>query len=259
MPTFLFDKIIFGPVQSRRLGNSLGINLLPLESKLCNFDCIYCECGRTYKSAPGSKKYHTRSEVQQALNDKLLEMKFAGDGPDVITFAGNGEPTMHPEFEGIIDDTLKLRDQIFPEARIAVLSNSVLLSRESVFNALGKIDDNIMKLDGGLMETIELINNPPKGFNLDKLKENLKKFRGKLIIQTMFLKGTYKGVEVNNTTEKELELWQRIVEEAAPRQVMIYTVARDTPEPDLHKVSIEQLNSIADRLIVKGFDVQVSG
>ena len=177
MPVFLFDEIIFGPVKSRRLGVSLGINLLPLDCKYCNFDCIYCECGRTYKEKYTGDKFHPRDQVKKELERVLIEMKNNNNPPDVITFAGNGEPTIHPDFEGIIDDTTVIRDKYFKDARIAVLSNATLIQNKKIFNALNKVDDNILKLDSAFDETVRFLNNPPKSFSVNKLINNLKKFK----------------------------------------------------------------------------------
>ncbi len=259
MATFLFDEIIFGPVKSRRLGISLGINLLPIDSKLCNFNCIYCECGWT----PGKKEmkvsYHPRQIVAEKLEETLQDMIKNEMPLDVITYAGNGEPTMHPDFEEIIDDTIRLRDIYFPKARIAVLSNATLLHKESVVRALKRIKDNILKLDSVFSETIELFNMPLGKFRIEKVIDQLKSFNGNLIIQTMFVRGTYNGKTVDNTTEKELSAWINALHEIKPQLVMIYTIARDTPSPDLIKVPIEDLNKIKERLEKEGFKVQVSG
>ena len=258
MPVFLFDEIIFGPVKSRRLGVSLGINLLPLDYKYCNFDCIYCECGRTYKEKYKGKAFHERSEVKKRLEEVLLKMKQDNNPPDVITFAGNGEPTTHPDFSGIIDDTIEIRNNYFPDARIAVLSNATLIHKKSIFNALNKVDDNILKLDSAFDETIQFMNNPPKGFTIKKLVENLKAFKGNLIIQTMFLSGTYDGKPADNTSDKEITEWIKLLKEINPKQVMVYTVERDTPSENLKKVSPEKLFQIAEKVKDAGFDVQVS-
>ncbi len=258
MPVFLFDKIIFGPVKSRRLGVSLGINLLPLDYKYCNFDCIYCECGRTYKNKFKGKKFHDRTEVKQRLEEVLNKMKSENNPPDVITFAGNGEPTMHPDFEGIIDDTVELRNKYFPEAEIAVLSNSTLIRKKTVFKALNKVDENILKLDSANDATLKLINNPPAGFTVSKLTENLKLFNGKLTVQTMFITGTYNGKSVDNTSNKEVEEWINLLKEIKPEKVMIYTIERDTPSANIKKVIPDKLYTIADKAKKAGFKVQVS-
>ncbi len=259
MATFLFDEIIFGPVESRRLGVSLGINLLPTNAKVCSFDCIYCECGFTPKEYEEKVTLPTRDEVRERLEAKLNAMKAEQRLPDVITFAGNGEPTLHREFAGIIDDTIELRDKITPNARIAVLSNATMLHRKPVFDALLKIKDNIQKLDSVFEETVRLIDCPRGVFNLEKTIEQLIAFGGKVIIQTMFIRGSFKGNAIDNTTEKEIAAWIEVLKKINPRQVMIYTIARDTPVETLEKVPLEELNEIADRVRAAGFDVQVSG
>ncbi|MEN8120967.1 MAG: radical SAM protein [Bacteroidota bacterium] len=258
MGTFLFDRIIFGPVKSRRLGISLGINLLPTDSKLCNFNCIYCECGWT----PGKNKlqpnWHPREVVKQKLDEFLSEMKTGNKALDVITYAGNGEPTMHPEFAEIIEDTILLRDKYFPNARIAVLSNATQIHKDKIVNALKKVEDNILKLDSAFPETVELLNKPQGFYRIENVVENMKRFEGKFTLQTMFVKGKYEGQIVNNTTEKEYNAWLKLVKELNPQMIMIYTIARDTPSPDLVKVSFEELKQISDKLEKEGFKVQIS-
>lgn len=258
MSTILFDKIVFGPVHSRRLGVSLGMNLLPSDGKLCSFNCIYCECGLNEERRTRSK-LPEREEVKQALVRKLTEMQAEGVAPDVITFAGNGEPTMHPEFEGIIDDTIATRNRFFPAARIAVLSNSTLLHKEAVFRALNKIEDNILKLDSVLDSRIRQLNVPNvPSFTFEKLQEQLCRFNGNLIIQTMFLKGEINGESVDNTTEVEIAGWVEAVKRIRPKQVMIYTIDRETPVKALRKVTKDELEAIADRVRKEGFEVSVS-
>ena len=259
MATFLFDKIIFGPVKSRRLGVSLGINLLPTNVKVCSFDCIYCECGRTPKKYEEKAILPKRDEVRKKLEETLIKMVADKQLPDVITFAGNGEPTLHPEFAEIIDDTIELRDKLTPNARIAVLSNATMLHKKSVFNALLKIKDNIQKLDSAFEETVRMLDIPNSNFSLEKVVKQLESFNGKVIIQTMFIRGSFKGKEIDNTTEKEITAWIELLKKINPSQVMIYTIARDTPVNTLKKVSLEKLNSIANRVENVGFDVQVSG
>ena len=257
MATFLFDKIIFGPVKSRRLGVSLGINLLPNDSKLCSFNCIYCECGwnpeETYKV-----NFHPRALVKEKLEQKLTEMKKANEAPDVITFAGNGEPCMHPEFAGIIDDTIELRDLIFPKARIAVLSNATMIHKPDVFDALNKVEDNILKLDGGKEETIIALDQPVGAFNLEKTVDLLSKFNGNLTIQTLFIKGEYKGKSIDNTSQEEIDLWLQHLKKIQPREVMIYTISRDTPVNTLKKVELKDLERIAKLVETAGFSTQIS-
>lgn len=255
MPTILFDKIIYGPVYSRRLGVSLGVNLLPADGKLCSFDCIYCECGLNEERRTNSK-LPARKDVQAALEQKLSAMKQDGIIPDVITFAGNGEPTMHPEFAGIIDDTINLRNLYFPKTKIAVLSNATMLHKAAVFSALNKVDDNILKLDSVLdsrIRTIDVPNSP--SFTFDSLIEQLLRFHGNLIIQTMFLRG--EGID--NTTEEEITGWLKALKQINPKQVMIYTIDRETPVKGLLKIPKEELETIAAKARKEGFEVQVSG
>ncbi|WP_372773870.1 radical SAM protein [Mangrovibacterium sp.] len=258
MATFLFDKIIFGPVKSRRLGVSLGVNLLPVDSKVCSFDCIYCECGWTPRKREQKAELPKRAEVANRLEAQLQKMNDAGELPDVITFAGNGEPTLHPEFAEIIDDTISLRNQYAPDCRIAVLSNSTMIHREPVFQALLKVDDNILKLDSAIAETVELLDCPMGSFNLESVIDQLARFGSSAIIQTLFVRGEHKGRKIDNTSPEELDAWLAALKKIAPGQVMIYTIARDTPAQGLEKVSIEELDQIADRLREEGFKVQVS-
>ncbi|MDA3881545.1 MAG: hypothetical protein PF436_14235 [Prolixibacteraceae bacterium] len=259
MATFLFDEIIFGPVQSRRLGVSLGINLLPTTSKLCSFDCIYCECGWNPDPKKVKAKLPSRQTVKLALEQKLNQMLAHNNLPDVITFAGNGEPTLHPGFAGIIDDTIKLRNSIAPNARIAVLSNTTMLFKKPVVEALKKIEDNILKLDSAFTETIEIMDQPVGKFNIEKLVEQLCAFGGQLIIQTMFLKGSFKGQNFDNTTKPEVEAWIKLLEKIKPERVMIYTIARDTPAKNLVKIPLSTLDKIAEQVRQKaGLKVEVS-
>lgn len=259
MSTFLFDRIIFGPVKSRRLGVSLGVNLLPTDSKVCSFDCIYCECGWTPKKREKKSVLPERAQVKREMQEKLKQMIEMNELPDVITFAGNGEPTLHPEFEGIIDDTIELRNRMAPKARIAVLSNATMLHKPSVIRALLKVEDNIQKLDSGIEETIRKIDCPASNFNLKNVVENLKLLEGQVIIQTLFLRGNFKNEIIDNTTEVELSAWLKLVVEIKPSQVMIYTIDRDTPATGLEKVKLVELERIAAQVRELGFEVQVSG
>jgi wyosine [tRNA(Phe)-imidazoG37] synthetase (radical SAM superfamily) len=259
MATFLFDQIIFGPIKSRRLGISLGINLLPTDSKVCSFDCIYCECGWNPRKRAQKAVLPSREEVKQMLEIKLKDMALQQELPDVITFAGNGEPTLHPEFEPIIEDTIALRNDWAPKARIAVLSNATMLHKPSVVRALLKIEDNIQKLDSAFEATVRLIDCPASTFNLNNVVENLQSFQGKVIIQTLFLKGNFKDQVIDNTTETEVNEWLKLVKKINPSKVMIYTIDRDTPATGLEKVTIEELQKIAQRVIMAGFEVSVSG
>ena len=258
MATFLFDKIIFGPVKSRRLGVSLGINLLPVYVKVCSFDCIYCECGWTPKKYEEKAKLPSREEVRQKLEQKLKQMATENELPDVITFAGNGEPTMHPAFAGIIDDTVQLRNQHAPKARIAVLSNATMLHKPAVFNALLKIEDNIQKLDSAFASTIEIMDCPRGNFDIGKVVDQLTRFGDKVIIQTIFIRGSFKGKKIDNTTNEEIDAWLELLKKIKPAQVMIYTIARDTPIETLQKAPAKTLDAIARKVEKAGFEVQIS-
>lgn len=258
MATFLFDQIIFGPVKSRRLGISLGINLLPTDIKVCSFDCIYCECGRNPVKHEKKAILPARNEVSERLREKLEKMALDNQFPDVITFAGNGEPTLHPEFYGIIRDTIAIRNKMAPGARIAVLSNATMIHKKSVFEALLLVDDNIQKLDSANEKTIRELDCPAKNFNLEKTVERLQSFQGNVIIQTMFVNGTVGNRIIDNTTDTEILAWINLLKIINPSQVMIYTIARDTPVDTLRKISKDELDRIAEKTRQAGFQVQVS-
>ena len=255
--TSLYDNIIFGPIRSRRLGLSLGVNLLPIESKLCSFDCIYCECGWN-ADHPGKRRFNAREDVRDMLDATLQKMVADGTPPDVITFAGNGEPTMHPDFENIIADTIALRDKHCPEAKVSVLSNATQIHREDVRSALLRVDNNILKLDSAFDETVQLVNKPQGAYTVARTVELLKAFDGNLILQTMFLRGEYLGKRVDNTTEEEVAAWLRLVDEIRPKQVMVYSLDRDTPCQTLEKVEKEELRAIAARVEALGIPCSVA-
>ena len=255
--TSLYNNIIFGPVRSRRLGLSLGVNLLPIDSKLCSFDCIYCECGWNDEH-PGKRRFNSRDDVRTMLDATLAKMVGEGTPPDVITFAGNGEPTLHPEFEQIIEDTIALRDKHCPEAKVSVLSNATQIHREDVRRALLRVDNNILKLDSAFDATVQLINKPQGAYTVERTVELLKVFGGELIVQTMFLRGEYLGQRVDNTTDVEVEAWLRLIEEIAPKQVMVYSLDRDTPCQTLERVEKEELRKIAARVEALGIACSVA-
>ena len=257
MATSLYHDIIFGPIHSRRLGLSLGVNLLPANSKLCNFNCIYCECGWNTKGI--TARFNKREDVKRLLREKLSEMVAEGTPPDVITFAGNGEPTMHPEFEQIIDDTITIRNEISPSSKISVLSNATMIGNESVRRALLKVDNNILKLDSAFDETVCMINGPQGSYSVAQTVKNMKLFCGRLIIQTMFLRGEFEGKKIDNTTEKEVSAWLAAIEEIKPKQVMIYAIDRDTPCETLEKISVPELKQIAIRVEALGIPCSVAG
>ena len=256
--TSLFHDIIFGPVHSRRLGLSLGVNLLPTDSKLCSFDCIYCECGWNAEH-PGGRRFNAREDVRTQLEATLRRMVADGTPPDVITFAGNGEPTLHPEFEAVIGDTIALRDALCPSAKVSVLSNATQLHREEVRRALLRVDNNILKLDSAFDATARLMNTPQSpAYTVRGVVEQMKGFDGRLTVQTMFLRGECDGQKTDNTTEEEVSAWLRLIEEIRPRQVMVYSLDRDTPCRTLEKVPREELQAIAARVETLGIPCSVA-
>ena len=257
MASFLFDEIIFGPVKSRRLGASLGINLLPANGKFCNFNCIYCECG--WSSGTEMKiRLPSREEIRNCLEIRLFQILDQKTPLDRITFAGNGEPTLHPDFPGIIDDTVRIRDRLVPGVKIAVLSNGSQLDNPEIFDALGKIDMNILKLDSANEQTVKLINQPPPGYRVARVIDGMIRYKSRFILQTLFLKGNFGGITVDNTTEEEVKNWLEVVKKVSPEMVMIYTIARDTPIQTLQKTSPEMLDTIAEEVRKLGIPAQVS-
>ncbi len=257
MSTVIYPSPIFGPVKSRRLGISLGINLLPADGKICTFDCIYCECGLN-ATRKAKQAIPTREEVSKALEKKLVEMKEGGTLPDVLTFAGNGEPTIHPHFDEIIDDTISLRNKYCPEAKVSVLTNATLITRNKVFEALKKVDNNILKLDTTNVEYISFVDRPTSKYDINEIIGQMKAFEGKAIIQTMFLKGMVDGKSVDNTGDSYVIPWIATVKEIAPREVMIYTIDRETPINGLCKASREELDKIVALLAKEGIKATAS-
>lgn len=248
MATVIYSSPIFGPIHSRRLGISLGINLLPSDGKFCTFDCIYCECGYNKDHRP-TRKLPTREEVREALESRLKKMQEEGVIPNVLTFAGNGEPTAHPHFSEIIEDTLELRNKYFPDAKVSVLSNSTFIHKPEVFAALNKVDNNILKLDTVNEEYIRMVDRPTGHYDVKRIIEGMKAFKGNLIVQTMFMKGTTEdGRSVDNTTDDFVMEWIKVVKKIAPRQVMIYTIDRETPDQLLQKATHEELDRIVSLL-----------
>ena len=248
MSTIIYPSPIFGPVHSRRLGISLGINLLPADGKVCSFDCIYCECGFNEDHRP-SLPLPTREEVAQKLEAKLQQMVADGQLPDVLTFAGNGEPTCHPHFAEIIADTIRLRNQYCPKAKVSVLSNSTMIHRPQVHDALMQVDNNILKLDTVDPAYINKVDHPNGTYDVDLIIDRLKAFQGHVIIQTMFMRGECQGESVDNTGDAYVNPWLEAVKAIAPQQVMIYTIDRETPTQGLLKATHEQLDQIRDRVI----------
>jgi wyosine [tRNA(Phe)-imidazoG37] synthetase (radical SAM superfamily) len=255
--SILFHDIIFGPIKSRRLGYSLGINLLPIDSKICTFNCIYCECGWNPDKIL-STGFNKREDIYIALENRLIEIKENNEPIDILTFAGNGEPTLHPKFPDIIDDVISLRNKYFPEKKIAVLSNATTLGNINITEALKKIDLPILKLDSAIENTFRLINKPSDSFNFNEYINNLGNFKNNIIVQTMFLRGEINGHIVDNTTENELNKWIEVVKKLNPINVMIYSIDREPPAKKLIKIQPEELKKIAEILKTNYIPVQMA-
>ncbi len=257
MSTIIYPSPIFGPIHSRRLGISLGINLQPADGKVCTFDCIYCECGFNKDHRPTLPR-PSRELVAEKLEEQLQKMVAEQQLPDVLTFAGNGEPTSHPHFAEIIDDTIRLRDQYCPNAKVCVLSNATMIHRPQVHDALLRVDDNILKLDTIDPAYINRVDCPIGHYDANSIIDGLKAFNGHVIIQTMFMRGTYQGESVDNTAEAYIAPWLETVKAIKPQQVMVYTIDRETPAQGLEKASREQLDAIRDRVIAAGIPCTAS-
>ena len=253
----LFSEIVYGPIHSRRLGVSLGVNLMPLQNKLCSFNCVYCECG--FNTPVAAPQLPTVEQVSEALEQRLCSLTEQYITPDVITFSGNGEPTMHPRFADIIGETCRLRDVYCPQAKVAVLSNSTQLFREDVVEALKRVDQRILKLDSAIDATMRRIDQPVNAhLTVERIVELLQQFDGDFTLQTCFLRGQHDGVTIDNTTEEELTAWYRVVDRLRPRHIMIYVIDRATPVETLQKIEPATMQAIADHLRGEGFDVTVS-
>lgn len=258
MQRVLFHSTIFGPIHSRRLGTSLGINLLPDDGKICSFDCLYCEAGYNAQGA-GTTGLPARENVRDSLEKKLARMKADGAPLDVITFSGNGEPTLHPDFEGVIDDTIALRDKYYPQVKISVLTNATRLADSGVDAALRKVDNNIMKLDSAVAATVALMDRPAPGYDIDRTIERIASFGRHGIVQTMITRGSHDGQTIDNSTEAEVTALIGAYKKIMPGEIMLYTVDRPTPEASLCRVPAPELEAIADRIRREtGIPVQVS-
>lgn len=249
-----FDEIVFGPIFSRRLGSSLGVNLLPSKGKLCNFDCVYCECGWN-KDGVGDKVFPKLEDIETALDEKMAKAVAEGLAVDSITFSGNGEPTMHPDFPQVIDITLRLRDRYFPNAKVSVLSNATLVGRKAVAEALKRVDNPILKIDASSDELIRKINKPVGAYRLAEVVEALKAFEGGFVLQTMFLRSP----EFDTAAPEALAAWMDIVRELKPREIMVYTIDRETPDKSLGKYTVEQMTAFVQPLIDEGYKIQIRG
>jgi wyosine [tRNA(Phe)-imidazoG37] synthetase (radical SAM superfamily) len=250
----LREDIVFGPIHSRRLGASLGINLLPQHGKLCDFDCIYCECGWN-KDGLGDRNIPSAADVEAALSTKLQECAADGTIIDSITFSGDGEPTLNPDFPKIIDITISLRDEFYPSAKVSVLSNSTRISREAVFKALRKVDNPIMKIDAPTDELAARINKPECEYHVRDIVDGLRKFDGDFILQTMFLKSP----DFDSSSPEVLDGWMDIVRQLKPREVMVYTLDRPAPAQNLEKFTVEEMTALVKPLLDEGFKIQIKG
>ncbi len=256
--TVLYKSPIFGPIHSRRLGISLGINLLPSDGKCCSFDCIYCECGFN-KDSVGHEKFPTPQQVHDALESQLKYMQKNGPKPDVLTFAGNGEPTMHPHFLEIVRDVISLRNYYFPEAKVSVLSNATQILRKEVFEALKLVDNNILKLDTVSDDYIRLLDRPVnRSYEVSEIVNGMALFKGHCIIQTMFLNGKFNDTDVSNISDSYIIPWLNTIRKIQPSEVMIYTIDRETPAHELKKATHEQLDGIARKVEGIGIKCRVS-
>lgn len=253
----VYPSPIFGPIHSRRLGISLGINLMPADGKVCTFDCLYCECGFNADHRPHSPR-PSREEVASALERQLKAMKEEGQRPDVLTFAGNGEPTAHPDFAGIIDDTIRLRDVYFPQAKVSVLSNATMCIRPEVHAALLRVDNNILKLDTVCAEYIQRVDRPTGAYDVERIIEALESFDGHVIVQSLFMKGISHGLSVDNTSDRYVLPWLNALSRIKPFMVMVYTIDRETPDPNLRKATAEELDRIGRLVEERGFKVEVA-
>ena len=255
MPTILYPSPIVGPIHSRRLGISLGVNVNPADGKICTFDCIYCEVGYNHDRR-ASLSRPSRHHIASCLEAKLKEMKAKGSALDVITFSGNGEPTGHPDFLPIMEDTIRLRNVYYPEAKVSVLTNSTLADRPNVRRALMLADNNIMKLDTIDSDYIARVDRPTQpSYDVNSIVETMRSFDGHVIVQTMFMHGTDdQGRDVSNTTDHFVEPWIAALCYIRPSEVMIYTIDRDTPCSSLEKATRDELNSIRDRVAAEGIE-----
>ena len=253
----IYNDNIIGPIHSRRLGISLGVNLLPKDAKICSFDCVYCECGWNKDHKGGH--FPDADAVMEELEAKLKEEVAEGRDIDVITFAGNGEPTLHPRFAEVIDRTIALRDRYYPQARVSVLSNATRMTDPKVHAALLKVDNNILKIDGAFDSTIHLIDQPTdKNYGVRQVVDGMKSFQGQLIVQTMFVRGMHDGKVIDNTTPEEVNAWCDLMREIKPHQIMVYSLDRPTPEPNLVKVSKEEMAQFVAPLVAEGFNVSIA-
>lgn len=257
MSTFLFDSLVFGPVFSRRLGRSLGINLLPVDAKLCNYDCIYCECGWSGNADPEGMHYPRHQLVAHELEQRLEEILQKGEEIDSITFAGNGEPTLHPDFPAIVQTVIELRNRFFPSAKTAVLSNASRIHLQEVREAVMMTDIHMLKLDAGTEETYRILNGPPRGFSMQRLMENLALVKQGLVIQSLFVRGEVNGKIIDNTTPEETSAWLDKLHILKPEKVIVYSIERDTAAAGLRVVPASELEQLAALVRQSGMQAEI--
>ena len=250
----LREEWVFGPIRSRRLGSSLGINLLPVNGKLCNFDCIYCECGWN-KDGTADRRLPTVAEFSDALEQKMRSCREKGIPIDSVTFSGDGEPTLHPDFARIVDITLAMRDRFVPQAKVSVLTNGTRLGRAGVFEALRRVDNPIVKLDAPTDVLAARINRPAGGYHVSQVVEDMKRFEGDFILQTMFLR----GAGFDSSDPACLDGWMDCVRAVRPREIMVYTLDREAPQPGLEKMTVSEMERLVRPLVEEGFRIQIRG
>lgn len=256
----LFENTIIGPIHSRRLGNSLGINLLPLKRKFCTYDCIYCECGWNKDTIENKVALPTYDDVKQQLEKRINELKAEGVVVDSFTFAGNGEPTLHPDFVRVVDLVVEMRDKHYPNAVITLLTNATQLCKPEIYDALQKLDNPVLKLDAGMEAMRNSINKPTsERYSFEELVENLIRFGSNGIIQTLLLRGTNEGKVISNVSEEDFTEYLNLLKKIRPKYVMLYAIDRATPEKDLEKLTVEELEFYAEKIRNEDIDVKVYG
>lgn len=235
----LQDSVVYGPIHSRRLGHSLGINPLPLSYKFCDFDCVYCQYGWTPDKGSG-EKLKRAPQLLEEIQKSFAHHRQIKTPVDCITIAGNGEPTMHPDFLSIVSGLMKLRNEFYPRAKVGVLSDSSQADRPKIREALEMLDERYMKLDAGHAALHEKINKPRGDFDFERMVNALRGLRD-IVIQSLFMQGTY-----DNTQPGDIDKWIETVGFIQPREVQVYTIDRRPADPGLRKVSVQRLQEIAD-------------
>ncbi|MBI4244435.1 MAG: radical SAM protein [Planctomycetes bacterium] len=241
----LLSKYTYGPVESRRYGKSLGVNVLPPSVKVCSFNCPYCQLGWTYKKDIKEVKYPDSSEILKELEQRLTSEPQI----DSITFSGNGEPTMHPDFLRIVRKTIELRNRYKPAAITTVLTDGVHIESEGILEALELIDNPMVKLDAGTEKMFKVVNIPMVEITLRTVVDNILKLK-KRKIQTMFVKG-----RIDNTVDEEVNAWLELLKEIQPQEVHIYSIDRYPADTRLEVVSREVLDKIASKVKFIGIRV----